>query len=106
MGEHYTAISRPTKPHLQFQIYANSEEADSLVAAKQNYTQTLKFLKNRFVNYHKREQVMVKRRMEMLPHMAEVAGDEPITQNPFTSFYGISERLQEDVTFQQNTWTP
>ena len=106
MGEHYAAISRPTKPHLRFQIYANSKEANSLVAAKQNYTQTLEFSKNWFVDYHKREQVMVERRMEMLPHKAEVAWDELITQNPFTLFYGISERLQDDVTFQQNAWTP
>jgi len=49
---------------------------------------------------------MVKRRTEILPLVPEVAGDELITQYPFTRFYGISERLQEDTTLQQNAWTP
>lgn len=93
--------------HLQFQVYIDPTRPSSLTSTKKDYAATQMFLRNRFKNYFAREQIEVKKRMSRLPEFAaEVSVDSIRLEDPFSLFYELNHRVQEDPTTGQNAWTP
>ncbi|UXD80007.1 putative polyprotein [Myrmica rubra picorna-like virus 11] len=94
------------KPHLKFSVYKNAVDSKSMSKQWADYRTTLDFLKAKFVRYYAREKDMVKRRMEALPVFAETIEHEVRLEDPFTLFYGLNSRIQNDHEMMQNAWTP
>lgn len=104
----------PNFEHLEFQLYKSSSDRNSLIPDKKSYIMLnaegedigmLNYLKKRWMKYHAQEELNVKRRMSLLPELAESTTMDTVYRDPFTLFYQLNARVQEE-NISQNAWTP
>jgi len=101
-----SAAELEASPHLQFKVYTDPTNERSLNPEARTFAQTLIFMKNRFKRYWLKEKEIVQVRMSRLPQFAGTTTTSLRLEDPFTLFYELNCRIQEDETLSQNGWTP
>lgn len=93
-------------PHLQYRVYRNSSDHNSLLTDAKGFLDTQTWLADKFHAYHTREKTMVQHRMKQIPYFIIDENEQLHLEDPFTLFYGLNARLQSDENLSQNGWTP
>lgn len=91
-----------TCAHLQFQMYADPTDKQSLLPTFKDFTETMEYVNNVFERYHKQETIQVRKRMDQLASFLHLAPGEMLG-DPFELMYQAQTEIS---TINQNAWLP
>lgn len=92
--------------HLKFQKYGNACDRTTLSSGARNWTDTVKFLAEKFQRYHAQEELNVRSRVEILREQLQVGANETFDfEDPFSLLYKATDFISTEE-MGTNAWLP